>query len=325
MTENRQRDLEALSAYLDGMLADDERSRFEARLVDEPALRAELEGLRSTRDLLRSAPHYAAPRNFTLTPEMAGARASKPGALFGLARLAFALTTILFAVALVGNFTFQGGALSQPEAITAFEAEPAEAESAPNAADDAAAEQVEEMVEELQALEEAALAPDEDTSTGESAAQPDAVSEEAGVSPEEAASSEGAASPEGESEAVGPSLETDSSEAEESLAPPEGDSQAVVEDAATEQAAGDQADLEGAGEEEDTQRGVEEEAVEATGELPADASTKTAPESTPPPTQDLPPRDGGISRQVNFWSIFVFLTAAAALFSGALTWYLRRR
>lgn len=108
-------DAESLSAYLDGNLTPGERERLEARLQGEPALRAELDSLFRTRDLLRSAPRYRAPRNFTLTPEMAGIPAEKPGFLFGLTRLAFTLTTIMFVIALAGNFTFQGLGGSQPE------------------------------------------------------------------------------------------------------------------------------------------------------------------------------------------------------------------
>ena len=116
-------DTEAISAYLDGQLSPREQAQLEARLRREPALHAELEALDRTRSLLKAAPHYRAPRNFTLTPEMAGIPERSPGFLFGLTRLAFTLTTIMFLVALVGNFTFQGLGGSQPEETTAFSAE----------------------------------------------------------------------------------------------------------------------------------------------------------------------------------------------------------
>ncbi|RMF39528.1 MAG: hypothetical protein D6755_14190 [Anaerolineae bacterium] len=64
------KELETLSAYLDGVLSPKERARLEARLEDDAALREELESLRRTRAVLRAAPRVRAPRNFTLTPEM---------------------------------------------------------------------------------------------------------------------------------------------------------------------------------------------------------------------------------------------------------------
>lgn len=66
------RDLEALSAYLDGELARRERARLEARLQVNPELKLALEELRRVRRALRSLPQAAVPRRFTLTPEMAG-------------------------------------------------------------------------------------------------------------------------------------------------------------------------------------------------------------------------------------------------------------
>jgi hypothetical protein len=68
------RDWEQLSAYLDRQLKPSERSRLEARLQVDPGLRTALEELRRTRAVLRSTPHPRAPRKFTLTPEMVGAR-----------------------------------------------------------------------------------------------------------------------------------------------------------------------------------------------------------------------------------------------------------
>jgi anti-sigma factor RsiW len=121
MTMIDRNDTEAISAYLDGNLAPRERERLETRLHQDQALRRELESLRRTRYLLKSAPQYRAPRNFTLTPEMAGElRAEKPGFMFGVSRLAFTLSTILFVVALVGNLSFRSLPGAQPEETTGF-------------------------------------------------------------------------------------------------------------------------------------------------------------------------------------------------------------
>ncbi len=61
-------DDELLSAYVDGELSEPERTRLEARLGSEPALRAALDDLRATVQILRTAPQVAPPRNFTLDP-----------------------------------------------------------------------------------------------------------------------------------------------------------------------------------------------------------------------------------------------------------------
>jgi hypothetical protein len=113
-------DAEAISAYLDENLAPREKEHLETRLRQEPALRSELEALRRTRDLLRSAPHFRAPRNFTLTPEMAGIPAGMPGIMFSVTRIAFTMSAILFVVALAGNFTFIALPAAQPEQPAAF-------------------------------------------------------------------------------------------------------------------------------------------------------------------------------------------------------------
>lgn len=63
-------DLMALSAYLDGALDPPERSSLERRLATEPLLRAELNSLRDTVNLVKSLPRLKAPRDFTLTSAM---------------------------------------------------------------------------------------------------------------------------------------------------------------------------------------------------------------------------------------------------------------
>jgi anti-sigma factor RsiW len=72
------RDIEQLSAYLDDQLPQAERTRLEIRLKSDPALTAALEDLRQTRALLRRTPRRRAPRNFTLSPRMAGIRPPVP-------------------------------------------------------------------------------------------------------------------------------------------------------------------------------------------------------------------------------------------------------
>ncbi|MCX7855509.1 MAG: zf-HC2 domain-containing protein [Anaerolineae bacterium] len=61
---------EWLSAYIDGALSPRERARLEARLAQDPDLRARLESLQRTVALVRGLPSVSAPRNFLLTPAM---------------------------------------------------------------------------------------------------------------------------------------------------------------------------------------------------------------------------------------------------------------
>lgn len=97
------RDLELLSAYLDQQLKPAEHARLQARLQTEPELAASLEGLRTTRQMLRSLPRLRAPRHFTLTPAMAGKKPSQPVFLPGL-RLASVLAAVLLVFVLAGDY-----------------------------------------------------------------------------------------------------------------------------------------------------------------------------------------------------------------------------
>jgi anti-sigma factor RsiW len=78
MTTPSRRDLEQLSAYLDGQLSQSDRARLEIRIKSDAGLAAALEELRQTRAFLRRTPQRHAPRNFTLTPGMAGIRPPMP-------------------------------------------------------------------------------------------------------------------------------------------------------------------------------------------------------------------------------------------------------
>lgn len=60
------RDIELLSAYLDGELTTAERSALDARLQVEPELRRELDTLRATVTLIQGLPAVKAPRDYTL-------------------------------------------------------------------------------------------------------------------------------------------------------------------------------------------------------------------------------------------------------------------
>lgn len=57
---------ELLSAYIDGVVTNEERARVEAAVAADPVLAWELESLRRTVDLVRDLPPMPLPRNFTL-------------------------------------------------------------------------------------------------------------------------------------------------------------------------------------------------------------------------------------------------------------------
>jgi anti-sigma factor RsiW len=96
------RDLELLSAYLDGQLNPSDSARLESRLASDESLRTALDNLRSTRSLLRQLPSRRAPRNFTLTPQMAGIKPPVPRSV-PVFRFATALAAFLFIITFVVN------------------------------------------------------------------------------------------------------------------------------------------------------------------------------------------------------------------------------
>jgi anti-sigma factor RsiW len=96
------RDLELLSAYLDGQLNPSDSRRLESRLASDESLHTALENLRSTRGLLHQLPSRRAPRNFTLTPQMAGIKPPTPRVV-PVFRFATAIATFLFIITFVIN------------------------------------------------------------------------------------------------------------------------------------------------------------------------------------------------------------------------------
>jgi negative regulator of sigma E activity len=146
------RDVELLSAYLDGELKPSDSAKLEARLKTDPELASVLNDLRSTRALLRKLPQRRAPRNFTLTRKMVGQNPPMPR-VYPLFRFATAFAAVLlffsFAVNTMGpqlmsppNFGSGGGGGAEEmqsfaaEALAATESpaeEPAAAEAMPAA------------------------------------------------------------------------------------------------------------------------------------------------------------------------------------------------
>src|SRR5215211_4572615 len=97
------RDIELLSAYLDGQLKPSDAARLEARLSSDADLRAVLDDLRAARGLLRQLPMRKAPRNFTLTPKMVGKNPPLPRSYPAL-RFVTALASLMLFFTLGLNF-----------------------------------------------------------------------------------------------------------------------------------------------------------------------------------------------------------------------------
>jgi anti-sigma factor RsiW len=97
------RDVEKLSAYLDGQLKLSEIARLEARLQADPELASVLKDLRQARGILRQLPQRRAPRNFTLTPKMVGQKPPLPRT-YPAFRFATVLATLLLFFTFATNF-----------------------------------------------------------------------------------------------------------------------------------------------------------------------------------------------------------------------------
>jgi hypothetical protein len=95
-------DVELLSAYLDGRLSTPESVKLESRLGSDPQLQAIMDDLRMARGLLRQLPQRRVPRNFALTPKMAGLKAPVPRVYPSL-RMATVLAALLFVITFAVN------------------------------------------------------------------------------------------------------------------------------------------------------------------------------------------------------------------------------
>lgn len=121
-SEEERRD-ELLSAYLDGELGEKGREQLEARLSQEPALRAELRALQQTVSMVHELRQVSAPRNFILSESMVRRREPTPAPERRRAWAAPVLTaattivSLLFFVVLVGDLLLSGvgGFASAPE------------------------------------------------------------------------------------------------------------------------------------------------------------------------------------------------------------------
>ncbi|HRJ58998.1 MAG TPA: hypothetical protein PK152_18065 [Anaerolineales bacterium] len=182
------REIEHLSAYLDGQLNQAESARLESRIKSDPELNSVLSDLRATRSLLRKLPARKAPRNFTLTRKMVGLKPPLPRT-YPLFRLATTFAAVLFLLSFSVNalspyfsfgaaapaFGYGGGgggdATAMEEAPAAEEPmmEMAPAEVMETPASDSGSEATEESMRNMEATPEAEIAPKD--------AQPEATAE----------------------------------------------------------------------------------------------------------------------------------------------------
>jgi len=115
-----ERDLEYLSSAVDGRLTIGERAALETRLASDAELRRELESLRATISLLKTAERVRVPRNFTLDPKKYG-RPVQPSLWqrWGLA----ALTPLASAGAALAVVMIVGGGLLLTASLRSPQAE----------------------------------------------------------------------------------------------------------------------------------------------------------------------------------------------------------
>jgi hypothetical protein len=118
------RDLERLSAYLDGALSAKEASRLESRLEKDAILQQALRELKDTTRLLSLLSETPLPRSFTLTPEMVGIR--ERTRVYPVMRLATALATFAFLLVVgvdaISKFALKGALAPVREEQVAMEA-----------------------------------------------------------------------------------------------------------------------------------------------------------------------------------------------------------
>jgi anti-sigma factor RsiW len=96
------RDIEQLSAYLDGQLSPSDSVRLESRISSDPELDSVLSDLRTARGILRKLPARKAPRNFTMTRKMVGLKPPLPRT-YSFFRFSSAFATILLFLTFAAN------------------------------------------------------------------------------------------------------------------------------------------------------------------------------------------------------------------------------
>lgn len=117
------RELEQLSAHLDGQLPAAQQAALEARLAAEPGLRAIFEGLQRTRSLLRRAPQRKLRRAFMLNAGMAGERGRSGLRSWSSLNFASAAAALALVLVLAADFSVNGLPTPPASALRAGEAQ----------------------------------------------------------------------------------------------------------------------------------------------------------------------------------------------------------
>jgi hypothetical protein len=102
------KELELISAYLDGQLTESQMEQVRRRLTQDPVFSQAYRDLRATRMALRSAPQIKRRRSFTLTPDMV----SRPVRGWNMQRVSSMMAvaaTVLLAVVFAGDMFFGRG------------------------------------------------------------------------------------------------------------------------------------------------------------------------------------------------------------------------
>jgi hypothetical protein len=101
-TKLSSRELQLLSAYLDGELSKKDQKRVERLLSDHPAAISSLEKLRQVKSVIKLLPIHKVPRNFTISTEDVS-RSLIPN-LAGVLRYASAVSAVLLIVVIAFDF-----------------------------------------------------------------------------------------------------------------------------------------------------------------------------------------------------------------------------
>lgn len=94
----RFKEIKKLSAYLDDEMNLGRRQIFEAELERNSEMQSELERMRKTKAMVGMLPRLAAPRQYTLTPDMVTERVKTKHPFLAYARLATSLAAIMLLV-----------------------------------------------------------------------------------------------------------------------------------------------------------------------------------------------------------------------------------
>jgi hypothetical protein len=107
------RNLEAISAYLDEELPENERALVEKQLEADADLKAWYEQLKKSKTMLRSTPKLRVPRNYFLSAEMVG-QAEKPKWAFPILRFASAFAALMLLLVFLGDYLVLQNFASSP-------------------------------------------------------------------------------------------------------------------------------------------------------------------------------------------------------------------